>query len=77
MFIIAAEIYVFGAFVFLVLGSGEKQPWADGPQKSTKEQSTKSSSHTETEICGQIESLVVSKHLQLHLITLIQCLIDI
>ena len=39
--------------------------------------STKSSSHTETEICGQIESLVVSKHLQLHLITLIQCLIDI
>ena len=50
MFIIAAEIYVFGALVFLILGSGEKQPWADGPQKSTKEQSTKSSSHTETEM---------------------------
>ena len=48
MFIIAAEIYVFGALVFLILGSGEKQPWADGPQKSTEEQSTKSS-ETETQ----------------------------
>ena len=44
VFIIAAEVYVFGALVFLILdSSGEKQPWADGSQKSTKEQSTKSS----------------------------------
>ena len=49
VFIITAEIYVFGALVFLILASGEKQPWADGPQESTKEQSTKSSSLTETE----------------------------
>ena len=30
MFIIAAEIYVFGAIAYLLLGSGEKQWWADG-----------------------------------------------
>lgn len=30
VFIIAAEIYVFGAVVYLLLGSGKKQPWADG-----------------------------------------------
>ena len=40
VFIIAAEIYVFGALVFLILASGEKQPWADGPQENTKQQST-------------------------------------
>ena len=30
MFIVAAEIYVFGAVVYLLLGSGEKQWWAKG-----------------------------------------------
>ena len=30
VFIIAAEIYAFGAAVYLLLGSGRKQPWADG-----------------------------------------------
>lgn len=30
VFIIAAEIYAFGAAVYLILGSGKKQPWADG-----------------------------------------------
>ena len=30
VFIIAAEIYVFGAVVYLLLASGKKQPWADG-----------------------------------------------
>jgi len=39
VFIIAAEIYVFGAFVFLVLGSGEKQPWADGRAQKSNLQS--------------------------------------
>ena len=30
VFIIAAEIYAFGAVVYLLLASGKKQPWADG-----------------------------------------------
>ena len=30
VFIIAAEVYAFGAAVFLLLASGKKQPWADG-----------------------------------------------
>ena len=30
IFIIAAEIYAFGAIVYLLLGSGKKQPWGDG-----------------------------------------------
>ena len=30
MFIIAAEIYIFGALAYLLLGSGKKQWWADG-----------------------------------------------
>ena len=30
VFIIAAEIYAFGAAVYLLLGSGKKQSWADG-----------------------------------------------
>ena len=30
MFIIAAEIYVFGAAVFVILGKGERQWWAGG-----------------------------------------------
>ena len=30
VFIIAAEIYVFGAVVYLILGRGERQTWAGG-----------------------------------------------
>ena len=30
VFIIAAEVYAFGAAVYLLLASGKKQPWADG-----------------------------------------------
>ena len=33
MFIIAAEIYIFGAIAYLILASGEKQPWADGQRQ--------------------------------------------
>ena len=36
MFIIAAEIYIFGALVYIILGSGKKQPWADGPADSNR-----------------------------------------
>ena len=30
VFIIAAEVYSFGAIAYIILGSGKKQPWADG-----------------------------------------------
>ena len=30
VFVIAAEVYIFGAIAYLILASGEKQPWADG-----------------------------------------------
>ena len=30
VFILAAEIYVFGAFVYVILGRGDKQWWAEG-----------------------------------------------
>ena len=33
VFIISAEVYVFGAIVYLILASGEKQWWADGVQR--------------------------------------------
>jgi len=36
VFIIAAEIYIFGALVYIILGSGKKQPWADGPADSNR-----------------------------------------
>ena len=30
VFIISAEMYIFGAIVYLILASGQKQPWANG-----------------------------------------------
>jgi len=36
VFIIAAEVYVFGAMVYNILGSGKKQPWAEGYGNSDK-----------------------------------------
>ena len=30
VFLITAEVYVFGAIMYLILASGEKQWWADG-----------------------------------------------
>ena len=33
VFTIAAEVYVFGALIYLILASGEKQPWAEGKRK--------------------------------------------
>ena len=38
MFIISAEIYIFGAVVFLILASGEKQPWADPKHSEEKKE---------------------------------------
>ena len=34
VFFISAEIYIFGAIVYLILGSGKKQPWGDGHASS-------------------------------------------
>ena len=30
VFLISAEVYLFGAIIYLILGRGEKQWWADG-----------------------------------------------
>ena len=30
VFIVAAEVYLFGACIYLILGDGKKQWWADG-----------------------------------------------
>jgi len=45
VFIIAAEIYVFGAIAYLILGSGEKQWWADGVEHGDKKAIQTSSPH--------------------------------
>jgi hypothetical protein len=34
VFYLSAEIYTFGAIIFLILGTGNKQWWADGPMVS-------------------------------------------
>lgn len=38
VFILAAEIYVFGAFIYLILASGEKQWWANGISNNNSEE---------------------------------------
>ena len=45
VFIISAEIYIFGAIVYLILASGEKQPWANGPVRCTKEKHLEAPCH--------------------------------
>ena len=40
VFFISAEIYIFGAIIYLILGSGNKQPWADGSASKTRQRST-------------------------------------
>ncbi len=38
MFILSAEIYIFGMLIYLILGSGQEQPWAQGkPTKQSPE----------------------------------------
>jgi len=36
VFVIAAEVYVFGAMAYNILGSGKKQPWAEGYRNSNQ-----------------------------------------
>ncbi|XP_065897699.1 sialin-like isoform X2 [Dysidea avara] len=51
VFIIAAEAYVFGAIAYLLLGSGEKQWWADGVKHNKEDvQTPLSSLHLQTEL---------------------------
>ena len=40
VFLISAELYIFGAIIYLILGSGNKQPWADGYASSKTPQPT-------------------------------------
>lgn len=35
---VAAEIYLFGAIAYIILGSGEKQPWANGNHKKLNDE---------------------------------------
>ena len=37
VFILAAEIYVFGALVYVILGRGDKQWWAEGVTVNAKD----------------------------------------
>ena len=41
VFLISAEIYIFGALVFLILASGQKQWWADGVMTTRERGSTR------------------------------------
>ena len=58
VFIIAAEIYIFGAIVYIILASGKKQPWANG--RCTKEQHLNPALHGEVP-CHRTKHLQQSK----------------
>jgi len=62
VFIIAAEIYVFGAIAYLLLGSGKKQWWADGVEhgdnkKTVQISSPQSTSSVSSNDVGNINKL--------------------
>jgi len=46
VFIIAAELYLFGALIYLILGTGKEQSWARGPVDSKKVSKTEGISRT-------------------------------
>ena len=52
--IIGAEVYIFGALVYLILASGKKQPWAGGLEKGVKEQEN-SGFKKPRSLCNDIE----------------------
>ena len=37
MFLISAEIYIFGALIYIILGRGERQWWAGGEERVADE----------------------------------------
>lgn len=45
----SAEIYAFGAIIFLILGSAKQQWWADGPPKSANYADTINTSDLQNE----------------------------
>ncbi len=47
VFIIAAEVYLFGAAIYAILGDGKKQWWADGDRRKLKHQIDLPSHHTD------------------------------
>ena len=56
VFVITAELYLFGAVVYLILGSGKEQPWASGQADSNRKE--KVSTFTKTDgisrtLCGE------------------------
>ncbi len=48
VFMISAEIYIFGIIMYVLLGSGEKQYWADGVKKKNMPNSDASSEYRTT-----------------------------
>jgi hypothetical protein len=55
VFIISAELYAFGAIVYLILGSGQKQYWSDGfPPKPIKNDSIQAESPPTIKPCHSI-----------------------
>ena len=50
MFLLSAEIYIFGALVYLILGRGERQPWAGGEEKKDGKDAKKLEKKTGDEV---------------------------
>lgn len=40
VFLLAAEVYLFGAAIYAILGDGKKQWWADGDYRRNKKQNS-------------------------------------
>ena len=50
VFILAAEIYLFGGAIYLILADGEKQWWADGVKHHKRDRVTESVHSTSPEL---------------------------
>ena len=61
MFIIAAEIYVFGALAYLLLGNGEKQWWADGVEHGDNKKTVQISSSSLSSVPNSVSPTDVNK----------------
>ena len=56
MFIIAAEVRIFGALAYLLLGSGKKQWWADGVERGDNKKTIQVSSPSLSSIPKDVSS---------------------
>lgn len=61
VFIIAAEVYFFGTLVYILLGSGIKQPWADAPKVSNNRDSETRSNKRRANVSDKGEPEMDSK----------------